>query len=295
MLRYDTGNSEIGPSGRGQLSLYLIPKDNIDINAKVTLNVQSYAFFDVYVKDADGNKVQKVENDQTVFEEDGITHVYQTTEKLLNVNEVTADMCTLEADDIARIQQSGRYLKGHIMFFGGSGYEDNTKKDSEQWYFTTPYPSRSFVFEQKNAEKGKMYPIPVYWMWPNTFGQIALKQDDPQRSGISVVKDLTDSEVATMPNDPLTDKELVISYLMDNKDAVLKGWNSMEFTPDEILQTRESDPNHITLSEVVDNMINNADNVSNFSRLSDCYNAADFAIGKDIAYFIIEVTVENAE
>ena len=107
MLRYDTGNSEIGPSGRGQLSLYLIPKDNIDINAKVTFDVQSYAFFDVYVKDADGNKVQKVENDQPVFEEDGITPVYQTTEKLLNVNEVTADMCTLEADDIARIQQSG--------------------------------------------------------------------------------------------------------------------------------------------------------------------------------------------
>ena len=306
MLRYDTnvGESEIGPGGRGQLNLYLVPKDNIDMKAKITLDVQSYAFFDVYDLDANGEKFPKYENNQPVYKEDGITPVYQTTEKLLNVYEVTADMCTLESTEIEALQQSADYLKGHIMFFGGLGYEDSeddTLTDDDQWYFETPYPECVFEFEQKNAKKGQMYQVPLYWMWPNTLGQIVLKQADTQRNGIPLVKDLTDQEIAALSSErdedeeyEPTDKELVIQYVKENKDYVLKDWQSMEFTAAELLQTRENAENRKTLSEVVDDMIDDAANTNNFGRLSDCYNAADFAIGKDIAYFIIEVTVENA-
>ena len=41
MLRYDTGESEIGPGGRGALSLYLIPKNNGDVKAKITVDIKS--------------------------------------------------------------------------------------------------------------------------------------------------------------------------------------------------------------------------------------------------------------
>ena len=300
MLRYDTnvGESEIGPGGRGQLNLYLVPKDNIDMKAKITLDVQGYAYFDVYVKDDNGNQLyDPVLDENGVQETDdlgGLLFTERTEEKLLNVYEVTADMCTLESTEIEALQQSADYLKGHIMFFGGLGYEDSeddTLTDDDQWYFETPYPECVFEFEQKNAKKGQMYEVPLYWMWPNTLGQIVLKKANAQRNGIPLVKDLTDDEDEEY--EP-TDKELVVQYVKENKDSVLKDWQSMEFTAAELLQTRENAENRKTLSEVVDDMIDDAANTNNFGRLSDCYNAADFAIGKDIAYFIIEVTVENA-
>ena len=310
MLRYDTnvGESEIGPGGRGQLNLYLVPKDHIDMKAKITLDVQGYAYFDVYVKDDNGNQLyDPVLDENGVQETDdlgGLLFTERTEEKLLNVYEVTADLCTQESTEIEALHQSADYLKGHIMFFGGLGYEDSeddTLTDDDQWYFESPYPECVFEFEQKNAKKGQMYEVPLYWMWPNTLGQIVLKKANAQRNGIPLVKDLTDAEIAALSSGPdedeeyePTDKELVVQYVKENKDSVLKDWQSMEFTAAELLQTRENAENRKTLSEVVDDMIDDAANTDNFGRLSDCYNAADFAIGKDIAYFIIEVTVENA-
>lgn len=297
MLRYDAGASEIGPGGRGQLNLYLVPKDNIDLKAKITLDVQGYAFYHVYKLDNDGNKIQAIdENHNPVYEDDGTTPVYQTTEKLLNVNSVTADMCTLTAEEINRIKQSAQYLKGHIMFFGGLGYEHpeiEDLSDDAQWYFEEPYTSRICECEYDNAEKGKMYEVPIYWMWPNTLGQIALKQPNSRRNGIPVVKDLTNSEINDATTYPKTDKAKVIQYLKDNKDIVLMNWNNIELTASELLQTNANNPNPLTKSQVVDNMIEHAEDADNFKRISECYNNADFAIGTDIKYFTIEITVKN--
>ena len=133
-------------------------------------------------------------------------------------------------------------------------------------------------------------------MWTNTLGQIALKNNDSDKmNGISVVQNLTSEQISSIPNDPLTDKEKIIQYVKNNKDVVLKDWDDMEFTAEELLQTLNTNENPKTLSQVVDGMIDNFDNTNNFSRLSKCYNAADNDIGTKIRYFMIEVTIESAQ
>ena len=211
MLRYDaaSGASVIGPGGRGELNLYIVPKSTGSVKAKITLDVQGYAYFDVYDLDAEtGEKIQKIENGELV---------YQTTKKLLNVNDATADMCTLDADEVAALKESAQYLKGHILFFGDLGYEDEENEnltDDDQWYFTTPYINRVIAYENNNVVKGTMYRVPIYWMWSNTLGQIILKQANVQRNGIPLVKDLTNDQLAVISNPPEgyqpTDKELLI-------------------------------------------------------------------------------------
>ncbi|MEE3415384.1 MAG: hypothetical protein VZR53_08440 [Prevotella sp.] len=275
MLRYDTGGSEIGPGGRGALSLYLIPKDNGNVKAKITIDVKSYAYYDIYDLDTDGNKIQKTdENDVPLWEDENkIIPVYQTTQKLLNVDKVTEAMCTLSADEIAAIQQSAQYLKGHIMFFGG------LSTDETKYYFTTPYTNWSFEFEQKNAVKWQAYQIPLYWMWSNTLGQIVLKTENVQRNGIPLVRDLTTDEIEDIPNENLTDKEKVIQYVKDNKNLVLKNWESILTDSEELtavpkLMASESVTQEKAKSMVVDGIIDNADNADNFKRLRNCIKIA---------------------
>ena len=117
-------------------------------------------------------------------------------------------------------------------------------------------------------------------------------------NGISVVQNIT-----TFPNTPLTDKEKLIKYVKDNKDIVLKDWRNIELSETEELvtipQLMVSSEPHITeekaMELLVDELIDDIANTNNFSRLSKCYNAADYDIGTKIRYFMIEVTVEAAQ
>lgn len=284
LLRYDTGASEIGPDDSGELSLYVIPKSDDAMKVKVSLNV--VAFAEIEKKDAQGKTVTKVVDGKTVPD----TVLVEITDEAA-IRTAAANAGNTEvADSASDYVSAANYLKGHIMFFGGRGDTTN-ETESLRYSYVTPYTTRTISKSITANNEGKAIQVPIYWMWTNTLGQIAFKKNNSLRNGMPVVADMTDAQIAAIPNDPVTDKEKVIQYLKDNKNSVLKDWNDI-LTGDELLQTLNTNPNPKTISEVVDGLIDNIDNTNNFNRLSDCYNAADFLIGTKVAYFMIEVTVE---
>ena len=284
LLRYDTGASKIGPDDSGELSLYVIPKSDDAMKVKVSLNV--VAFAEIEKKDAQGKTVTKVVDGKTVPD----TVLVEITDEAA-IRTAAANAGNTEvADSASDYVSAANYLKGHIMFFGGWGDTTN-ETESLRYSYVTPYTTRTISKSITANNEGKAIQVPIYWMWTNTLGQIAFKKNNSLRNGIPVVADMTDAQIAAIPNDPVTDKEKVIQYLKDNKNSVLKDWNDI-LTGDELLQTLNTNPNPKTISEVVDGLIDNIDNTNNFNRLSECYNAADFLIGTKVAYFMIEVTVE---
>ena len=271
LLRYDTGASKIGPDDSGELSLYVIPKSDDAMKVKVSLNV--VAFAEIEKKDAQGKTVTKVVDGKTVPD----TVLVEITDEAA-IRTAAANAGNTEVADLASDYVSAaNYLKGHIMFFGGWGDTTN-ETESLRYSYVTPYTTRTISKSITANNEGKAIQVPIYWMWTNTLGQIAFKKNNSLRNGMPVVADMTDAQIAAIPNDPVTDKEKVIQYLKDNKNSVLKDWNDI-LTGDELLQTLNTNPNPKTISEVVDGLIDNIDNTNNFNRLSECYNAADFLIG----------------
>ncbi|MCR5541346.1 MAG: hypothetical protein K6F71_11115 [Ruminococcus sp.] len=260
---------DISPGSSGELSLYVIPKTDSSMKVKVSLNVVAFAEIDKYdvstVTNAETNE------EETVYTNNGtqiveITSLADFTTAANAVNNSTA------ASEAAKYIAAADYLKGHILFFGGLG-ETTTNSGSSgsetvwEYYYTTPYTSRIINQKIASGNEGKAVQVPIYWMWTNTLGQIALQTNTNNlRSGIPVVEE----SVINLTDDTDTDKELLLAYLNTNKSSVF------------------------TVTETItQDMIYNADALANFETLSKQYNAADYEIGTRIAYFMIEVTVES--
>ena len=259
----ESQTSDIGPGSQGELSLYLIAKKDGVIDAFIDLNVVSFKA----VKDGDNEKLIEIG--------DGLT-----TDSGLTAAEIT--VCR-EADN---------FLKGHIMFF-----KDKNGSDPALYSYMTPVTDGRIHFHIDNAENGTAYKVPIYWTWTNTLGQIALKtNENGLLDGIPVVEMTTDMGTVSAP----TDKALVLKYLKDNKSRVFKdldilsGLTEEQKTAYDALETDEAKANY--LAEVdIDTWIDNADERTYFDLLSEGYNNADFSIGTDLDYFMIEVTVKSGE
>lgn len=270
-LRYSTGDSEIAPGGNGNLSLYVIPKVNDSFDVKVTLNVVAYAeiekyttsvnaesgeteYSPVYKTDENGNEIV----DTDIFE---ITTLSDFTTKAAAANNLQA------VTNAAEYISAANYLKGHIVFFGGEGDTTNAA-ESARYYYTTPYKDREISKTIPAGNQGKAVNVPIYWMWTNTLGQLALPDNvSGKRSGYPV---LADSDI---------DKSDIISYLTTNRADIFA--NNSETTSDYI-------------SAVSTHVNTSADfNTTAFNNLSTGYNEADRLIGTRVAYFLIEVTVSS--
>ena len=265
----ESDTPDISPGSSGELSLYVIPKTDSSMKVKVSLNVVAFAEIDKYdvstVTNAETNE------EETVYTKNGtqiveITSLANFTTAANAVNNSTA------ASEAAKYIAAADYLKGHIVFFGGLG-ETTTNSGSSgsetvwEYYYTTPYTSRIINQTIASGNEGKAVQVPIYWMWTNTLGQIALQTNTNNlRSGIPVVEE----SVINLTDDTDTDKELLLAYLNTNKSSVFTGTET-----------------------ITQDMIYNADALANFETLSKQYNAADYEIGTRIAYFMIEVTVES--
>ena len=154
------------------------------------------------------------------------------------------------------------------MFFGGEGDTTNAT-ESSRYYYTTPYTTRVIVKHIDANNKDKAIQVPIYWMWPNTLGQIALTSNsNSQLNGIALVSDVIpegESENA--------EKAALKSYLNTNKTSVFNGVSSSDLTT----------------------ALANPDLPANFKTLSTGYNNADRIIGTKVAYFMIEITAESAD
>lgn len=266
---------DIGPNSNGELNLYIIPKRDGDIDAYIDLNIVSF-------------KTVKVDDEDVLIE---IT------------DDLTSDP-NLTSTQIDDCKEAAEYLKGHIMFFQGISPSPAT------YSYVTPVIDGKIHFHQDDAVTGTAYKVPIYWTWPNTLGQIALKTNALDlRDGTPVVQETTSTGTSSNP----TDKALVLKYLKDNKDIVFKDLDTSVFSTEELiasmtdeqqtaystLETDEEKAEYLeanaNIDNCVDNAIDNADTRKNFDFLSDGYNTADFSIGTNLDYFLIEVSVSSGE
>ncbi len=270
-LRYNAsdGKSEIGPGGFGKLNLYIIPKTNDAQIIQISLNVISFA--EIEKKDIDGNLIYKMNNNEFVLDSMGNkivdTDIYEvTTAQELAVKIQTTDKSLNASEALARANEcatAASYLQGRIMFFGEQGTAFSTQTQNGQqatpYYYKTPYTDRTISVSVSINQQNQQIPIPIYWMWPNTLGQILLDGNHGIRSGYPLVEDANSTERAKM-----------VKYLKDNKSLVFAN-----------------------TEQINDNVIESPLSDDNFKLMSTQYNNADFKVGTTIAYFMIEVIAES--
>ena len=239
---------DIAPGSSGELSLYVIPKTNDSLNVKVSLNVAAFAEID-NVNNSGQKKVIEIKDAA-----DFAAKAYAVGN-------------TVEAAKATDYVNAAKYLRGHILFFGAEGDTTN-QTESSRYYYTTPYTTRIIKQPITAGNEGKAVKVPVYWMWTNTLGQIALPDNiSSKRNGYPI---LNDSNTG--------DKAKIKTYLISNKEEIFANSGS----------NTETYINAVTATVTAENFNNTA-----FTELSTGYNQADYLIGTKIAYILIEVTVEE--
>lgn len=232
-LTSDNPDEAVEPGSYGKMEFYVIPKQDGDITVQFTLSVRGF-----YEKDAN-NLVDIATLDST------------------NNN-------GLDQNQILTYQDALRYLQGHVFFFQTEGDPNDA---TNAYCFKNPIENNTFTLEIQNAVADKLYPVTVFWIWPETIGQLVLKNNNSHlMEGIPVVENVTGAITGT-------DKEKVISMVKANKTNILKD-----------LQAG---------NDHVNDMIDDAERY--YSMLDNWYNLADQSIGEYVDYFMVEVnaTLEN--
>ena len=235
-IRYTPGADDItdfGPGSSGIIEFYVVPKRDGDLDVKIDLDTIGFRELD--------------DNDKTIK----------------RIADLTTANSGLEQSVIDQYKSAENYLSGHIMFFEEPGDTSQNTQEGYRYYYKKPITSGSFTKSFSNAQKDVPNKVTVYWMWPNTLGQIALKDNSSGlRSDYPIVQDAVGADISG------TDKAKVIQYLKDNKAAVF-----------------------MNSSEITDADIDDAKTKAKFTKLSEGYNDADFLIGSSVSYFMIDISV----
>lgn len=240
-IRYTPASGEstdFGPGSSGTIEFYVIPKQNGDLSVEIDLDVIGY---------------------RTLGE---------TTTTIKRISELTTSNSGLEQSVIDQYKSADNFLKGHIMFFEEEGDTAETTLLDSRYYYKKPITDKILEKTFVNARKDVPEKVTIHWMWTNTLGQIALKNNTSElRSDYPVVQDVPD-DGTDITN---SDKGKVIQYLKDNKSTVF-----------------------VNYTTITDSDIDNAKTKAIFKKLSDGYNDADLLIGSSVSYFIIDITVKPA-
>ena len=230
--------TDFGPGSSGVVEFYVVPKRDGDLTVQINLDVI------------------------------GFTELGETNTTVKRVSELTTSNSGLEQSVIDQYQEADTFLKGHIMFFEEEGDTAETTLEQSRYYYKKPITGRTLNKTFLNARTNVPQKVTVYWMWTNTLGQIALKNNTTgYRSDYPIVQDVS-NDVVDISN---TDKGKVIQYLKDNKRIIFTNY-----------------------AEITDSIVDDANNASDktsFKKLSDGYNEADYLIGSSLSYFMIEIEV----
>ena len=274
---------DIEPGSSGTLELYIIPKNDGALTVDFSIDVMGYAYVDEFVLDSNNNRIQDTDEEtgDPLVDKEG-NPIYKTVKKLMRISDVTTSACNITQAEIDSMKMSENFLKTHIMFFSE---ESNTPSS---YYYVNPLVDSSLTFNDSgaNLDGGAAYPVPIHWMWINTFGQIALKNNDSGLRGTNIPI-VQDGDVSVG-----TDKAKVIKYLKDNKSNLFYDLNKIAALTDGQKSGKNEEEINSLVSTTIDSMIDNADIKANYDALSLGYNDADYEIGTKVNYFIIEVKAE---
>ena len=241
-IRYTPGANDetvFGPGSGGQIDFYVIPTRDGDLSVQIDLQTVGY---------------RELGEGQTTIKK---------------ISELTTANSGLEQSVIDQYKQADELLGGHVLFFEEPGDMAETTLEGSRYHYKKPITTRTLNKTFTNARKNEPQKVTIYWMWANTLGQIALKDNSSGfRSDYPIVQDVADNGTDISA----TDKGKLIKYLKDNKSTVF-----------------------MNAASVTDSEIDNAKVKANFYKLSEGYNDADYQIGLNVSYFMVDITVSPIE
>lgn len=225
-------DDKLKPGAQGELRFKIISSSaNID-TLKYSLEVECYSAT---------TEIDTTTNEETVT---GLTKIEQTDPNMTQGK-----------------KDSANYLKSHLMFF--TDREGNSEANYRYSGFITDITNITLTPDANDEAV-------IYWIWPNTFGQIALdsslEADKAYLStgAVSVLKHEVCAPSSTgVPND----RDKITTYLRTNS-YVFKGNQSYSTLIDTLYLKRGSSTNYQI----------------EYEKLSGGYNAADLAIGQNVDY-----------
>ena len=148
------------------------------------------------------------------------------------------------------------FLNGHIMFF--EKYDENNHRYSD--FLSDETFTRTF----KDCKADVPQEVNVYWVWPNTLGQILMKSTD---------ENLTEKNV--LFDDDSKERLTFAEYIKANISLFLSGDADKEQT-----------------KTVIEKILNGDKySTAQLSSLSSMYNDADEKIGTKVQYILVELNV----
>lgn len=148
------------------------------------------------------------------------------------------------------------FLNGHIMFF--EKYDENNHRYSD--FLSDETFTRTF----NDCKVDVPQEVNVYWVWPNTLGQILMKSTD---------ENLTEKNV--LFDDDSKERSIFAEYIKGNISLFLSG-------------DADKEQNKTVIEKIL-----NGDKYSTaqLSLLSSMYNDADEKIGTKVQYILVELNV----
>lgn len=150
-----------------------------------------------------------------------------------------------------------KLLNGHIMFF------TNCKDGNYSGFLYDETLTRTF----SDCEVGVPKPVTIYWVWPNTLGQILLTSTDEYLSGESGVLFADESE----------ERKLFADYITQHTDSYFKTENGV------------SDADKAAIRKM---LAGQTYDPSQLASLSSMYNNADETIGTSVSDLLVELTAQ---
>lgn len=228
--RMADGDDELMPGSQGELQFTVTPADaNLDYSISVT----AY---------------------------DAITHTESETVGEDLVETEVIDALTVICSDegyTGNALAASTYLNNHILFFTG---RHGTSIENYEYY--------GFISTKEQFELTLANGVgTIYWIWPNTFGQIALESSDTDYiSGTPVLYSGASSYQ--------DDRDKLTDYLTTNASDIFSGNESSYSSLITALYTARE---------------NSQDYRTEFNKLSEGYNTADQTIGKNVDYVLVHM------
>ncbi|WP_337789857.1 hypothetical protein [Ruminococcus bicirculans (ex Wegman et al. 2014)] len=148
------------------------------------------------------------------------------------------------------------FLNGHIMFF--------EKYDGSTHTYSDFLSDETFTRTFKDCKADVPQEVNVYWVWPNTLGQILMKSTD---------ENLTEKNV--LFDDDSEERLNFAEYIKGNLSLFLSG-----------------DADKEQNKKAIENILNGDKySTAQLSSLSSMYNDADEKIGTKVQYILVELNV----
>ena len=252
---YDNG---LVPDSHGKLTFWVVPQSTGSLDISFEMKIRGYIA--TYAEPA---------NDE---DESELLALYEINDDLA----ITTQNKIKNNSELNDIKEAIKYLRGHILFFtnydSSTGYYSGfcgTERKVDFGNCINPNTGEKYAVSggAVSVTKGEKYPVTLYWKWANTFEQMVLDDDSPNK----------DSPLFAVGSSN-ADRLAVYTYLSNStSNKVFVDLNRTSITTN-LGYVKNNDATHFS----------NA-----LKTLTDSYNNADSLIGENVDYFIIEMTANT--